>query len=449
MNKPVLAILLEFGFHEIKKYIHSGFAQKLGEQFNIVWFAIDKKNMSFDTYFKNTGFLIEYFKSDFFENKYSKLESYNQSVRRAWMIKNNKGIFHNYQKVNTKTGKNIFLGNSLLKWFFEQITLYYVKRKYYDNRISSFLEKHNVQYLLSTGYSSTFSKTAFVTAHKKKLKTFYLVNSWKDLFSNNFLPFRFLDNIFVWSEEMKKNYLDHMGYLNSKKIIVSGNPTFDVIINKPPTFDKEYYAQKYKIDKDAIWILYTMMPPGLVNDEIETIKLIAIELLKNYPPKNLCILIRKNPNHEQNDFSDILLPINSIFVEHYCTFDKENDMIVQSYEGEQEWLDLIYYTDMNLSVPSTVTLEFLTMGKPLINIGFGPNGKKDERLSQFFESGFYKPMFNNDLVNKIENISEFNKTFQEVLDLINFNSPHFCNVNDEFAANKILKILNNENIIYL
>lgn len=58
MNKPVLGIQLEFGFHEIKKYIHSGFADKLAKQFDIVWFVLDKKNAVWMPIFGKSAFRL-------------------------------------------------------------------------------------------------------------------------------------------------------------------------------------------------------------------------------------------------------------------------------------------------------------------------------------------------------------------------------------------------------
>jgi hypothetical protein len=88
-------------------------------------------------------------------------------------------------------------------------------------------------------------------------------------------------------------------------------------------------------------------------------------------------------------------------VEHFCSFDKVNDLIVQSAEGEAEWLDLLQHCAMNLSVPSTVSLEFLTLNKPILNIAYNSKGEIDSRINQFFEAGFYFPLFETDSVVKI------------------------------------------------
>ncbi len=441
-NKPILGILLEFGFHEIKKYIQSGFAVKLAEHFNIVWLAIDKGSQEFDNYFRNTGFPVVYFSYKDFHESNSKTETRNQSVRRHWMISKNLGAFHNYSMVRRKTFKSLIIGSDLLKDIYERRTLKLIKSMYPSKLLEETFKKYRIDHLLGTGFASVFSKSAFVSANKLRIKTWYLVNSWKDLYTNNFLPFDFLTGIFVWSDQMKLDYLYHMPYLDPEKIHVSGNPTFDVLKRSVPVHSRTYYARKYGISEQADWILYTMMPPGLINDEIETVNLVANEVLKHYTPQEKIILIRKNPNHSADDFTRMELPSNTILTKHFCTFDKKNDMIVQSLEGEQEWIDLLHHCALNLSVPSTVTLEFLTLNKPVINIGFGPDGMPDERLRQHFEAGFYKPVFKNNQVKKILRIEELDECLKNLLKISKSPQSHCflpINLASDFIINRIKK----------
>lgn len=435
-NKPALAILLEFGFHEIKKYIHSGFARKLAEKFDIIWLAVNKNSKEFDEYFRNTGFPLIYIDSKKFAEG-TKLEDYNQSVRRSYFVNHHKGLFHNYSTIRKKSFKTIIVGNTLFRYLFEKSSLSIIKRQYFSAYLDEIYKSNKVNMVLTTSYASSFSKAAMVTAHASNLKTWHLVNSWKDLFINNFLPFDFLDGIFVWSERMKLDYLKDMKYLNPAIIHVTGNPTFDALIDSTPARDRAYYSEKYRLNPQATWILYTMMPPGIVNDEIESIILVAHELEKHYTANEMMILVRRNPNHGKSDFLDTDLPENLRIADHYCTYDKNNDMIVQSSEGEQEWIDLLHHCSLNLSVPSTVSLEFLTLGKPVLNIGFGPDGKEDERVFQHFKAGFYRPLFEDNIVKKVMDISELSN----ILASLSARMTNLPSNNSGGAADKITQII--------
>lgn len=411
--KKNLAILLEFGFHEIKKYIHSGFAIELGKEFNIVWLALDKGSEEFDTYFRSTGFPLVYITDTEIQQSVNKIERYNTAVRKNWLVQQNLGAFHNHSKVKTKNWKTSLLGNSTLKKFLEKQTLKQVKQHYFSSKIAAIYDENRIDLLLTTGYASTFAKTTVITALQKGIGVHYLVNSWKDLFINNFIPFKGLKSIFVWSENMKQDYLKQMPYLKSEAFVISGNPTFDVLLDYTPSKERSYYAEKYQLPISAKWLLYTMMPVGLATDEIETIRYSAEQLLNDFSPKEVMILVRKNPTHQKSDFEDMNLPSNLRIAEHFCSFDKVNDMIVQSPSGEKEWLDLLHHCDINLSVPSTVSLEFMTLNKPILNITYNALGNQDKRILQFFEAGFYRPLFETENVHKIFHPKEISNFLQK------------------------------------
>lgn len=435
--KPVLGIILEFGYHEPKKYIHSGFARKAIEKFNVVWFYLDKDNQHFISHFGGTKSpLIKIDVSTLRKNP-SDIEVKNSAVRRAWMVSKNMGSFHNYRVVNLRTLKTILLGTNRLKNFYEKRALKDVATLYYSPYLMQVFKENGIQHVLSTGYSSSLSKAVFVTAKRCGIKTWYLVNSWKDLYVNNFVPFDFLNGIFVWSKDMEANYKKHMSYLRNTDFIVSGNPTFDALLQHECIKSKSDYAFKYGLSKSAKWVIYTLMPPGINNDEIETIILVAKVLRKKYSTDQVMILLRLNPNHDKDEFKDIVLPDNVVFMEHYCIYDKQKDFVIQSKEGEYEWLDMLHYSDINFSVPSTVTLEFLTLNKPILNIGFGPDGRLFEPLLQHFEAGFYKKLFTeNPLVKKVLNVEDLLVTFEEVAGLVGETEKHSVNTN--LATDKII-----------
>lgn len=417
-KKLKIAIILEYGFHDLKKFIFSDFGKKMSERYDIIWLAIQKESKEFDTLFSSTGFPIYYFNQQDFRDL-TKLESRNLTARRSWMLNQNVGVFNNYKRVSFRFIKKKVLGNNFVVRFLEKVTLNRVNKRYQDLSIVEFFIKNGVSLLLGTGYVSSFSKTLFVSANRANVKTFLLVNNWKDLFQNNFIPFNFLHKVFVWDEKMKKDYLFHMPYLNVDQLEVTGNPVFDNLRKSQPTKDRGYYAKKYNINENAGWIYYTMASPFLLEDEINTIILVGNELLKNFSSNEFVILVRMNPQHQKYSLSNLEFPENVVLTESYCFFDIELDMNIQTPEGEEEWIDLLHYCNFNFSIPSTVTLEFLVLNKPVLNIGFGPNGKEDARIKHYFESGFYKPVFEKDLVKKVLDILNLNESFVKLIESTN------------------------------
>ena len=166
MKKTKIAILLEFGFHEIKKYIHSGFAIELSKHFDIIWFTIDKGNKEFHDYFTSLGFPLIYFKAKDFNNQITCVENYNQIIRRNWIANKRLGGFHNHSFVRKKSLKTAIFGNSLAKFIFERITIKNVQENYISKVIEEKIIEKNIDILFLTGYKSCFSKSFAATGIK-------------------------------------------------------------------------------------------------------------------------------------------------------------------------------------------------------------------------------------------------------------------------------------------
>jgi hypothetical protein len=389
-TKETIGIVLEFGFHEIKKYITNGFATALSEHFKIVWIARDKQSPAFNAYFENTEGTLVFFPDDLIVTSPNKWELRNKRIRSEWMLSHNQGAFHNHKRLAKQSFKSTLIGTNLLKKIAEKRTLKSIPHHYHSPETAHFLKEIGIQILFTTGTQSPFAKTLIANANCLSIPCYYLINSWKDLYIDNFIPFTKFKAIFTWDQEMTHAYREHLPYLPSDQYIATGNPTFDVLKNLEPLHDIHYYQNKYNFTENQRIILYTMMPVGIAKDEMDTVRFIAEQLANSSP--DICLLVRKNPTHTNTDFTSETFPENMRICEHFCAYDAERDMITQSKEGEQEWLDLLAYSEANISVPSTVTLEFLALNKRVYNCHFNAKNEIDERLDQFFDAGFYRPL---------------------------------------------------------
>jgi hypothetical protein len=106
---------------------------------------------------------------------------------------------------------------------------------------------------------------------------------------------------------------------------------------------------------------------------------------------NLVFLVKPNPmdfrgkeDLDSNNFSDI------VYLDNLWHYDKSNDFNLITEEAQMEWLDLLYYSKLNMSVASTVTAEALIMKTPVINILFGENGEINKEFERFFNAPFYE-----------------------------------------------------------
>ena len=86
--------------------------------------------------------------------------------------------------------------------------------------------------------------------------------------------------------------------------------------------------------------------------------------------------------------------------------DEKNDFFVQSVEGEDEWMDLLYYSSLNIGAASTVALEAIMLKKPVITIAFDHLDQSSSLLLLMAQAPFYKEILERGDVSLVYNCNE-------------------------------------------
>ena len=402
-----VGIFIQWGFHELRSIVLSGLARELNSKYKAVIYTFDKNSKLYQSYLEEADCSYKYLDKTLFGADVAKLDAFNQSVRKAYMRINGVGNFRNYEKPKDLTLKDYFKGNKLVWRLFSFLTRKVLSAKYKNKSLTHFFKEEGLTDILMVGYSNINNQAIAFSAQAADIKIWALVNSWKDLYTNDFVSFT-PDGLFTWSENMSRNYLVHNPHLK-EKIITVGNPAFDVFFNFKPVQDISFYEIKYNIKPGANIYIYTMINPLVTNEEHLTIMLIY-EAMKSKINTNWHLLIRKNPLHNDMKYPDLCRLENVSFMQHFWEWDANNDLAVQEKEGEREWYDMIHYSTCNISVASTVSMEFLLMKKPVVNIGFNGTGREDENLSRYSEAPYYKNLCNEPNVFITNTIEQFNQT---------------------------------------
>jgi len=416
LNKEInkkIAFLFLYG-HETKTFLRSGLYNFFANNLEAICLKRDFKSNFFNEYKKEYNLDVHILDKNLFlkERPFTEklLISSRKSRRRIKKI----GNYYHFSTDKKASLKDYVVGNFFSYHLINNFYKKFIKKKYFNKQLASYFIKNKITDLIIPDYSSIESIILSLTAKKIGIKTWLIVNSWKDFYVND-LILSDVNGIFVWNKKMKEQIQD-ANNISSSQICISGNPYFDIFYNYKPFYSKNYYNTKYNINNRPI-ILYTMMSPYSYKNEIEIIKYISEmlnELFKNINnrPK---IIVRKNPMDERK-LSNFELDENIIFAEDYFEkYDKNENFFIQRIEGEKEWLDLLYYADININVASTVTLESLLMNTPVINIEFNEYGKQDEYLSRFSQTDFYKPLLNNNGVFLAKNREIFKQQLINVL----------------------------------
>lgn len=159
-----------------------------------------------------------------------------------------------------------------------------------------------------------------------------------------------------------------------------------------------------------------MISPTAISYELEILQLIGNTILELFTKEEVFIIVRKNPMHDKDQYLNSDIPENIRILDHFWEWDAENDMTIQQKEGEDEWMDLLHYTNFNISIASTVTLECLKVAQPVINIGFDQKGTEDPNIVRYAQAPFYRDILNWDAVFFTPSIEDFKKAIVHIVE---------------------------------
>lgn len=428
IKKKKIGIFIQWGFHEIRSVLLSGLAKELNDTYEAVIYTFDKDSALYQTYLDDSNCPYQYLNKDLFGISVSKTDALNEVVRKAYMRINGVGNFRNYSKPKDISRLDYIKGNKLLWKISSVVTRKILSVSYKNEALSTYFKQEGLTDILMVGYSNINNQVIAFSAQAAGIKVLSLVNSWKDLYTNDFVSF-IPDKLFTWSDNMTNNYLKHNPHLKGK-VETIGNPAFDVFFNFKPLQPLSFYGKKYKIKEGAKIFVYTMINPLVTKEEHLTIGVIYNVLMEKLKI-DWHLIIRKNPLHNDVEYADLEnLPYIS-FMEHYWEWDAKKDLAVQEKDGENEWYDMIHYSTCNISVASTVSMEFLILKKPVINIGFNGSGNEDENLKRFSEAPYYKNLGNERNVFIINTKTAFENV------ILKFNQDYIFD--NHFHLNKYLK----------
>lgn len=392
MNKRTITPCVFYGI-EYRMFLLSGMTQVLqdhGARISVL--KKDVPNAHFDSYVN--GMDVHLLQLGKLGATRTRVENYFLKIRQSRMRLKGIGTFKNYnQKSNALTWKDYLFGNEFVYGCLRLLTQKQIHKHYVNKTVQEKLLNMGTTDILLAGYSSAESILLAVNARSLGIKIWCMVNSWKDLYINDFLPFQ-MDGLFVWSDQMRGEYLRLNTHMEPSHIYAYGNPVFDRFFEYKPHFEKTYYEDKYGISKDRTYILYSMLDPDRYEHEHRLIKKISDGLSKVYAAdERPYIVVRKNPFDRTDRVDEFFRHDTYIRVaEHFSLRNKEDDFFVQGMEGEIEWLDLLYYAAMNMGAASTVALESIMLSKPVITIGFDESGQSSLLMKEMAQAPFYKAL---------------------------------------------------------
>ncbi|SNR36506.1 hypothetical protein [Lutibacter flavus] len=255
--------------------------------------------------------------------------------------------------------------------------------------------------------------------NKVNLKSISFIFSWDNLASKGRMLGRF-DHYFVWSNLMKKEMLHFYPSTKPKDITIVGTPQFEPYVMKAYAIDKISFFKKFELNPAKKTICYSCADAGIGGNDPVHIESI-IKFIKQ-SEQDLQLLVRTSPAEDGIRFNDIKLKYLDIKwnipkwklsrANHVETWSQR----VPTKEDISDLKSILKFSDLNINMCSTMSLDFMLFDKPVINTVYGNvnNGLYDDQ--KFLNYDHYKKVVESGAVviahNETELFFEINKILE-------------------------------------
>jgi hypothetical protein len=208
-------------------------------------------------------------------------------------------------------------------------------------------------------------------AKQMGIPTAGFIFSWDNLTSRSRIMVPY-DYYLVWHEGMKKQLLDIYPKVKPERVHVTGTPQMDFHFRPELVLPRAELARRIGIDPQRPFILYTTGVDRHFPEEHRHVELV-IRLLKDLKvPDRPQLVVRnyiKGTSPEMKALSerkmqDVVFP-PMLWDMAWAT---------PRFEDLELYCSLVRHAAMSVNAASTVTLEFILVDKPVINLDFDPPG---------------------------------------------------------------------------
>jgi hypothetical protein len=299
-----------------------------------------------------------------------------------------------------------------------KITKSYFELLYKDRPTHVFFTHQRPSYLAPFLYAVT----------KLKIPVSTFIFSWDNLSSKGRMLGVF-DYFLVWSELMKEELLYFYPSVNKQNVKIVGTPQFEPYVMKKFDSDIVDFYRKFNLESDKKIICYSCADVSIGKNDPIVIMAIANAIRNksiNFPTQ---LIVRTSPAEDDSRFEAIRKEFPEIkwnVPKWILTRESHAESWSQRIPTDEditELRSLLEFSDININMCSTMSLDFMLFNKPVINAVFGN-----------LESGLYNDQ-------RFLNYNHFKKVVDSQAVTISKNSEELITqINDSLLNPKSRKI---------
>lgn len=344
-----------------------------------------------------------------FKSKIIELDVFEESFK-TWFFRKAKEVAHlklhqknnfgiqdslkiNYSKSKTSRGygtRFIFKLTSFLnseKWIqrFNSLQQLSFKNNLKTISYKEILEKENFDILFFTHQRPPFIAPLVYQTEKLKIKTASFIFSWDNLASKGRMAANF-NYYLVWSDLMKSELQQFYSSVRSENIEVVGTPQFEPYVLNNYKVSHEEFISKFQLNSDFKTVCFSCGDIATSKNDELYIETIANAIMEG-EIKDINLIVRTSPAEDPIRFSKYVEKFPFIKWNYpKWNLSRENhqelwSQRIPSIEDIKDLRSLLEYSDLNINMLSTMSLDFIQFDKPVINTVFGnsKNGLYDDQ----------------------------------------------------------------------
>ena len=252
------------------------------------------------------------------------------------------------------------------------------------------LQNEKFDLLFFTHQRPPFIAPLVYQAEQLKVKTASFIFSWDNLASKGRMAANF-DYYLVWSELMKTELQQFYTSVKKEHIEVVGTPQFEPYVLERYKVSRDEFVERFNLDTSLKTICFSCGDISTSKNDELYIETIANALLQgNIQQVNL--IVRTSPAEDPIRFASFIerFPFikwnypkwNLSRQNHQETWSQR----IPSVEDVKDLRGLLEFSDLNINMLSTMSLDFIQFDKPVINTVFGnlKNGLyNDQRFLEY------------------------------------------------------------------
>jgi hypothetical protein len=208
------------------------------------------------------------------------------------------------------------------------------------------------------------------------------------------------DRYFVWSGPTRNFLLSMYPEIDPAKVEVTGSPQFDHHLDLSYRLKRDEFFALIGLNPDRPLIVYTMMTPGLYEQEIEIAQHLADAAHEGRFLDSAQLLVRGHPRMFGSDIKLLRREYEEARAYppptqvSYRSKDHESEIVRLIIEDERVHLTTLAYQNIQVNVCGTMTIDSAIFDVPVVNIYYdivkGLNS--DASVRRFYDRSDVKQM---------------------------------------------------------